>query len=391
MRGKGGKGRIVPPRAGATLSTVRSILLAASFPPALGGVETLLYQTSRRLADPPLVLAPAPAAAPDVAVRSVRLDLAARAAYRPLWALHPSLHYVQMFLGPALRASAAWQPQVIQAGHIYLAPLAWLLARRLGLPFVVFTYGQEVWRAGRAMGLRSLDALLRGQALRSASMVLVPGGFTAGLLADWQVPAVRIVGVPYGAEPRPASALPSGRTLLSVARLVPRKGIDTVIRAMPRLAPDVEYRVVGRGPEERRLQTLARSLGVAARVHFLGRLDDGALADEYRRCTIFVLPARRTLEGDLEGYGLVYFEAAAWGRPVIAGHSGGEIDAVVDGVTGVLVDGESAEQLAETITSLLTDPVRLQSLGAAGRARVETTHNWSRAAAVVDQTLAGLR
>jgi phosphatidyl-myo-inositol dimannoside synthase len=370
---------------------VRSLLLAASFPPALGGVETLLYQTNRLLADPPLVLAPAPAAAHDVAVQSVRLDLAARAAYRPLWALHPSLHYVQTFWRPALRAATAWRPQVIQAGHIYLAPLAWLVARRLGLPFVVYAYGQEVWRGGRAMGQKSFDEFLRGKALRSASTVLVPGGFTAGLLADWRVPSARIVAVPYGAEPRPDSPAPSGMTLLSVARLIPRKGIDTVIRAMPRLPAEVEYRVVGNGPEEARLRTLAGTHGVGDRVHFLGRLDDNALADEYRRCTVFVLPARRTLDGDLEGYGLVYFEAAAWGRPVIAGRSGGEVDAVVDGETGVLVNGESAEQVAVSISSLLTNPRRLQALGAAGRERVETTHNWARAAAVVDQTLAGLK
>jgi phosphatidyl-myo-inositol dimannoside synthase len=370
---------------------VRSLLLAASFPPALGGVETLLYQTNRLLQVPPLVLAPAPAAAHDVTVRAVRLNLAARAAYRPLWALHPSLHYAQAFWAPALRAAAGWRPQVIQAGHIYLAPLAWLLGRRLGLPFVVYAYGQEVWRAGRAMGLKSLDSLLRGRALQSASTVLVPGGFTAGLLADWHVPRQRIVAVPYGAEPRPASPAPSGRTLLTVARLIPRKGIDTVIRAMPGLAADVEYRVVGSGPDEARLRRLAREAGVDERVRFLGPLDERALADEYRRCTVFVLPARRTLGGDLEGYGLVYFEAAAWGRPVIAGRSGGEVDAVVDGQTGVLVNGDSTEQVAETIASLLADPRRLQALGAAGRERVETTHNWSRAAAVVDQTLARLR
>jgi len=369
---------------------VRSLLLAASFPPALGGVETLLYRTNRLLTDPPLVLAPVPAAAPDVAVQCVRLPLAARAAYRPLWALHPSLHYLQSFWVPALRAAAAWRPRAIQAGHVYLAPLAWLLARRLGLPFVVYAYGQEVWRAGRAMGLRSLDARLRGQALRSASAVLVPGSFTAGLLADWGVPSPRVVAVPYGAEPRPLTAPPAGSNLLTVARLIPRKGIDTVIRALPGLAADVAYRVVGSGPDDARLRTLAQTTGVADRVHFLGRLDESALADEYRRCTVFVLPARRTLDGDLEGYGLVYFEAAAWGRPVVAGRSGGEIDAVVDGQTGVLVDGESVPQVVDTLGSLLANPARLQRLGAAGRERVETTHNWSRAAAVVDATLAGI-
>jgi phosphatidyl-myo-inositol dimannoside synthase len=163
-----------------------------------------------------------------------------------------------------------------------------------------------------------------------------------------------------------------------------------VIRAMRTLPRSVEYRVVGSGPEANRMRSLAVAEGMADRVHFLGRLDDQALADEYRRCTVFVLPARRTLGGDLEGYGLVYFEAAAWGRPVVAGRSGGEVDAVVDGVTGVLVDGDSASAVANAITSLLANPERLTAFGAAGRERVETTHNWSRAAAVVDHTLAHL-
>jgi phosphatidylinositol alpha-1,6-mannosyltransferase len=105
---------------------------------------------------------------------------------------------------------------------------------------------------------------------------------------------------------------------------------------------------------------------------------------------VFVLPARRTSDGDLEGYGLVYFEAAAWGRPVIAGRSGGEVDAVVDGRTGVLVNGSSVDQVATAVASLLDDRPRLQALGAAGRQRVEISHNWACAARVVDATLAQL-
>src|SRR5262245_10278711 len=116
---------------------VRSLLLAASFPPALGGIETLLYQTTRRLQDPPLVIAPRPASAPDLCVEQVTTGLIARASYRPAWRLHPSLHYLQTFWRPTLHAIRRWRPRVLQAGHVYLAPLAWLLARRLGLPFVV--------------------------------------------------------------------------------------------------------------------------------------------------------------------------------------------------------------------------------------------------------------
>ena len=369
---------------------MRSLLLAASFPPALGGIETLLYQTSRRLAEPPLVIAPHPACTPDMRVTAVRTNLAARLSYRPLWAAHPSLYFLHAFLQPALRAARQYKPRVIQVGHVYLAPLAWLVARRLEVPFVAYVFGQEVWRGGRPMGVRALDAQLRGKALRSADRVLVPGQFTAGLLADWHISEERMVSVPYGAEPRPRAEPPSGSGLLSVARLVPRKGIDTVICAMRTLPSSVEYRVVGSGPDEHRLRQLATVEGVADRVHFLGRLDDRALEDEYRRCAIFVLPARRTSLGDLEGYGLVYFEAAGWGRPVIAGRSGGEVDAVVDGQTGVLVDGESVDQVARAVTSLLTDPRRLELLGEQGRQRVEASHNWARAARVVDATLTQL-
>jgi phosphatidyl-myo-inositol dimannoside synthase len=365
---------------------VRSLLLAASFRPALGGVETLLYETNRRLAEPPLVLAPEPAAAADVHVHAVGTGFATRATYRAVWRVHPSLHYVQRFLGPAVRAARRWRPQVIQAGHIYLGPVAWLLSGRLKIPYVAYAYGQEVWRGGTPMGTRVLDTWLRGGALRAAERVLVPGTFTASLLRDWHVDSRRLVQVPYGAEPRSAASPPTGTTLLSVGRLVPRKGVDTTIRALRGLPSAVAYRVVGSGPDLDRLRRLAQAEGVAERVTFLGRLDDAALAQEYQRCAVLVQPARR-VDGELEGYGLVYFEAAAWGRPVIAGRSGGEIDAVVHGETGLLVDGTSVDAVASAVADLLATPERLVAMGAAGRRRVQTTHNWTQAAATLEAVL----
>jgi phosphatidyl-myo-inositol dimannoside synthase len=379
--------------------SVRSLLLAPSFPPAAGGMETLLYQTARRLADPPLVVAPAPAAAPDVPVRSVATtprSLAGRAAYRGAWAVHPSLHYTAAWWRATVDAVARHRPRVVLAGHVYLAPLAWLVARRAGLPFVVFGYGQEVWRpecGGRRVGPGPVDQLLRGGALRAADRVLVPGRFGADLVRAWGVAPERVVPVPFGAELPPAAPPPAGTILLSVCRLVPRKGVDTAIRALPRLVarfPTLEYRVVGEGPDRPRLVRLAETAGVAGHVRFPGRLDDAALAREYATCALFVQPSRRTADGELEGLGLVYFEAAAWGRPVVAGVSGGEPDAVLDGVTGVLVDGASVDAVAHAIEDLLADPTRLGELGQAGRRRVETTHNWCAAARCVDGVLAGL-
>ncbi len=366
---------------------VRSLLLATSLPPRLGGIETLLFETNRRLPQPPLVVVPGSPAASALPVRWTPIARRHKLLYRPTWFLHPALWYLVTLWRAAVDAARESRPNVLQAGHVYVAPLVWLLARRLGRPWLMYAYGQEVWRAGRAVGVQRLDRVLRGQAMRSADAVLVPGAFTAGLLSDWCVRPQRLIHVPYGAEPRPPAPPPRGTTLLSVSRLVPRKGIDTVIRALPRLDPSVQYRVVGSGPDEPRLRGLARAEGVDDRVHWLGRLASDALDEEYQRCALFVLPSRRTADGQLEGLGLVYFEAAAWGRPVLAGRSGGEVDAVVDGLTGVLVDGASHESVAGAVRDLLADPARLRRLGEAGRERVERTHNWTRAAQVVQHTL----
>ncbi|MBV9356089.1 MAG: glycosyltransferase family 4 protein [Chloroflexi bacterium] len=375
--------------------SVPSLLLATSFRPTVGGMETLLYQTARRLSSPPLVIAPVPAAAPDLAVRAVQVSprgIAGRLAYRAGWAAHPSLYYTSAFRRATLEV--ARRSAVMQAGHVWLAPLAWQLARRHGRRFVVYAYGQEVWRGRRPrQGLPGLDALLRGAALRAADRVIVLGRFGASLVADWGVTAERIVRAPFGAEPRPAFPLPARNRLLSVCRLVPRKGVDTVIEALPRLVavyPDLEYRVVGGGPDAARLQALARRLGVAERVRLLGRVDDAALEAELAGCRLFVQPSRRTAAGELEGLGLVYFEAAARGRAVVAGCSGGEGDAVVDGVTGRLVDGASAGAVAQVVGELLGDAGLLERLGSAGQQRVVERHNWRYAAACIDAMLAEL-
>src|SRR4051794_26759198 len=138
-------------------------------------METLLYQTVRRLPEPPLVIAPAGSGAPDVRVRGVRTTLAARAAYRTLWTLHPSLYYSAAWLPSALRAVREWRPEIIQVGHAHLAPLGWLLARRCRISWAVYAYGQEVWRGGARVGRSPLDERLRGRALRSADVVFTPG------------------------------------------------------------------------------------------------------------------------------------------------------------------------------------------------------------------------
>jgi phosphatidylinositol alpha-1,6-mannosyltransferase len=174
---------------------------------------------------------------------------------------------------------------------------------------------------------------------------------------------------------------PRARVLLSVSRLADRyKGHDMVLRALPLIrarVPDVEYVVVGDGPLRPYLERMASALGVDDVVRFVGEVDARDLDRWYRRCDLFLLMSREERStGGAEGYGLVFIEAALRGKAVIGGRSGGIPDAVVEGVTGLLVDPLNPVGIADAAIALLSDPGRAAALGASGRARAETELAW---------------
>jgi phosphatidylinositol alpha-1,6-mannosyltransferase len=134
----------------------------------------------------------------------------------------------------------------------------------------------------------------------------------------------------------------------------------------------VRYVVAGAGPEEPRLRDLAREVGCAAHVRFIGSVSGEDLEALYAACDIFVMPSRALAQRDgVEGFGIVFLEAGACAKPVVGGRSGGISDAVLDGVTGLLVDPTDAAELEAVLIRLLDDPVEARRLGAQGRQRVE--------------------
>ena len=148
------------------------------------------------------------------------------------------------------------------------------------------------------------------------------------------------------------------RVLLSVGRLVPRKGIDHTIEALPRLLqrhPDLHYLVVGDGPYRGQLQQRVAELGLGQCVTFTGPVEDNELREHYALCDLFVMPNRDMPDGDTEGFGLVFLEANACGKPVVGGRAGGAVEAVQDGVNGLLVDGQSSDSIAAAVERLLDD------------------------------------
>jgi phosphatidylinositol alpha-1,6-mannosyltransferase len=160
--------------------------------------------------------------------------------------------------------------------------------------------------------------------------------------------------------------------ILSVGRLQRRKGFDQVIRSLPLLllqGLDVHYALIGIGEDSEYLRGVAAELGVTGRVHLLGHVSYEDLPRWYSACDVFAMP-NREVNGDTEGFGLVYLEAASAGKASLAGLAGGTASAVVDGVTGLRVEGENLEAVSDALLHLLHNPVKSKEMGRKGRERV---------------------
>jgi phosphatidylinositol alpha-1,6-mannosyltransferase len=183
-----------------------------------------------------------------------------------------------------------------------------------------------------------------------------------------------------GAEVRARLGLSDRPVVVCVSRLVPRKGQDTLILALPRVLaahPDAVLLIVGGGPYERDLRRLARETGVAGSVRFTGSVPWEQLPAHYGAGDVFAMPCRTRRGGlDVEGLGIVYLEASATGLPVLAGDSGGAPDAVLDGETGWVVRGGAPAEAAERINALLADEELRRRMGERGRRWVEEKWRW---------------
>ena len=159
--------------------------------------------------------------------------------------------------------------------------------------------------------------------------------------------------------------------LATVARLEPRKGLDTVIRALPNLIntyPKILYLIGGGGEDKKRLQLLANELGVAANVHFAGVTLGARKSALLNSSDLFVMPTRR-VGNSIEGFGIAYLEAAMCGIPSLGGTEGGGGDAIADGETGILCDGKNAKEVEKAIADILADSPRLARMGIAAKNR----------------------
>jgi phosphatidylinositol alpha-1,6-mannosyltransferase len=246
------------------------------------------------------------------------------------------------------------------------------LLRRIGRGADVVTYLTEYQRVRLGRVLDRLTTLQR----------LAPG-----VDVELYSPAVD------GAEVRARHGLSGRPVVVCVSRLVPRKGQDVLIRALPairRRVPDAALLLVGGGPHRKVLQRLTREAGVERHVVLTGSVPWEELPAHYAAGDVYAMPCRTRRRGlDVEGLGIVYLEASATGLPVVAGDSGGAPDAVREGETGFVVGGRDVAAVADRVARLLADEGLARRMGAAGRAWVEAEWRWETQAERMHTLLTG--
>ena len=185
------------------------------------------------------------------------------------------------------------------------------------------------------------------------------------------------------------------QVILSIGRLVKKKNHDMVLRSLKKVTkqfPEIIYLIVGNGPEHNNLQKLTDRFSLRENVSFFGSMQGSALVDFYNICDIFILPSKeRKMDNqgniDAETFGIVFMEANACGKPVIGGNSGGIPDAIVNGVTGYLVNPSDENELAEKIIELLSNKEKARRMGEAGRKRTVEEFDWTVVAKKFDRYL----
>lgn len=381
---------------------MRVLLVSQDFPPHVGGIQTYSLELARRLA---LVCDRLEVVAP-MAPGWEGLD---RTLPFPVRRVHSSTDALVARGMPALWGRA-WRGRFDVAFHAQwnTAPGSLMARRALGHPRRVFVaaHGRELLLrpvARLPVAQRLYDAARR-RVLRGADGLFCVSRYTAGLARDLGVDSGRIHVIPNGVDAArfdlpdaPSRALEFRRRhdlldrpcFVTVARLMPHKGIDTGIEALPALrqrVPGATYVVVGNGPDAPRLRELADRLGVSDAVRFLGRVSDAEVVDALLACDVFALLSRES-PPDVEGFGLVLLEAGACGRPVLGARSGGIPDAVADGDSGLLVPSDDPHATADALIRLLGEPALARGLGEGGRRRARGVLSWDRAAKAIYETM----
>jgi phosphatidylinositol alpha-1,6-mannosyltransferase len=265
--------------------------------------------------------------------------------------------------------------------------IAYLLNIVTGIPYVCYVHGEDLETAKSSRE----QYFICGQVIKRAKMIVCNSQNSADIVAEFGEAAkakskVMHPGVdknmffPASANQQIKDDLGWGkrRVALTVGRLQARKGQDMMIKAVPKIVeqyPDFLYAIVGGGEQKQELISLVADLNLTEHVMFMSEISDEQMVQCYQQCDLFILP-NRTINQDIEGFGMVLVEAQSCGKPVIAGDSGGTKETMLDGQTGYVIDATSVSTISAKVCAMLDDDDSLQSMGHAAREHVVNHLDW---------------
>jgi len=369
---------------------MRLLVLTELFLPTMGGTAVWAAEVYKRLGGKEIhiVTADVPGAAEVDAVHPNtihRLDLR-----RVPWLRPESLGMYLKFFFKSLSLALTHRFDAIHAFRALPEGLvAWLVARITFRPVVIYAHGEELTTWGKGGKFKAMRF-----ALRHADTVIANSDFTRQELLCMGVHDQRIVlinpgvdverfrpGLPCDDLKQHIGLAPGEKLILSVGRLSRRKGFDMDIRSLPELISQgiaVRYALIGIGEDQDYLVNLSRELGVEDRVHLLGHVDSEDLPRWYNACDVFAMP-NREINGDTEGFGMVFIEAAACGKAALAGDAGGTGAAVIEGITGMRVNSEQSDNVILALARLLGETG--YKMGQNGYQRAQESFSWEQVAA----------
>jgi len=356
---------------------MRILLATNDFPPKVGGIQTYCYELAKNLTslgEEIVVLVPG---------TEGDLEFDKRQNFKIIRIKNKiSLYFTFFFILKREKIER------ILVGHrANYARLASWVNLLWKVPYDIIVYGSEILLPTSRKSIR--------KNFERAKSIIAISHFTKKKLIELGIPERKIVVIHLGVDParfnpgldssliRKKYNLEGKKVILTAARLVRHKGHQNVLKALPQVlkeVPNLVYLIIGKGEEEGALKEIVKDLKLEEKVIFAGEIME-ELPLYYTACDLFIMPSYEIKErGDVEGFGIVYLEAGASGKPVIGGKSGGIPDAIINGETGLLVDPLDISQIAGTLIKLLTNPELAQKLGKKGRARVEEELSWEKMA-----------
>ena len=377
----------------------KSLLVTLDFPPNLGGVAAYYYNVFKNLpADKIVVLAPSQEGAEDfdskqkfTIIRKNTLNNLPQSKPRGISSIFKIFtRFKWMTIIKDINETIKnHKIELLQIGQVLpLGTLAMVCQTSKKISYIFYAHGlditlpqtfkrkkillKKIIKHARAMVANSYwtkDELERLGADPNKIIVAYPGpNLSSEQSSEWKIEEIK-----------KEHELKDKKILLTVGRLVERKGHDMVIKALPEIIkkiPNVTYLIVGKGPRRTHLEKLVNQNSLRDYVKFISNVAQNDLAALYQICDVFIMLSRQLANGDVEGFGIVYLEANMFGKPVIAGQSGGVPEAVVHGQTGILVDPTDIDQITQATVKLLSDQAYAAKLGTQGLQRVGEKFDW---------------